>query len=323
MNHHFFKRSGIAVFLAFTAPLFALHVVATIPVGTGVNTIAVNSKTNRIYVANSVAGSVAVIDGFTNRLIASIPVGAIPQGIAVNSITNRIYVLNTSDQSMSVIDGNTNSVTTTVPEIPGTIIAVNSLTNRMYVADQANDQVHVVSGNNNSIIADLDVQTPGGLVVSSSTNLVYGMSVCACNVFVIDGVSNQFLNPILVPGSPTTFGGIALDEKSNFLYVPTVPTGGQAEIAVLSTLDNSYLGSIPGVGVVNGLAALPGVGQVVTTGGIDPSHRTIVLSDANKLKVLRSLRVGRGPVGTAYDSANQFTYVANSADGTVVVVSKN
>lgn len=322
MSCRFFSRS-IALFLALTAPLFALHVVTFITIGTGVSQVAVNNKTNRIYVANSVAGSVAVIDGFTNTPIASIPVGPTPGGLAVNSVTNRIYVLNTSNETMTVIDGNTNTVTATLSNVPGEVIAVNSLTNRMYVADQANNQVHVLSGNNNTIIADLDVQTPGGLVVSTSANVVYGISICACDVFVIDGASNQFLSPIQIPGSPTTFTGVALDEKSSLLYVPTVKGVGQSEIAVISTVDNSFQGSIAKVGVVNGLTALPGVQQVITTGGVDPSHRTIVLSDATKLKVLRSLRVGRGPVGAGFDTANQFTYVANSADGTVAVVSRN
>ena len=322
MSSRFFSRS-IAFFLVVSAPLFALHVVTFITSGTGVSEIAVNNKTNRIYVVNSVAGSVAVIDGFTNTPIASIPVGPIPGGLAVNSITNRIYVLNTSNQTMTVIDGNTNTVTATISGVPGASIAVNSLTNRMYVADQANNQVHVLSGNNNTIIADLDVQKPGGLAVNTSANVVYGISICACDVFVIDGASNQFLNSIPIPGNPTTFTSLALDEKSNLLYVPTVMNGGQAEIAVISTADNTFQGSIAKVGVVNGLAALPGVQQVITTGGVDPSHRTIVLSDASKLKVLRSLRVGRGPVGAGFDTANQFTYVANSADGTIAVVSRN
>jgi YVTN family beta-propeller protein len=281
MSCRFFSRS-IAFFLVVSAPLFALHVVTFITIGTGVSQIAVNNKTNRIYVANSVAGSVAVIDGVTNTPIASIPVGPTPGGLAVNSITNR-----------------------------------------MYVADQANNQVHVLSGNNNTIIADLDVQKPGGLAVNTSANVVYGISICACDVFVIDGASNQFLNSIPIPGNPTTFTSLALDEKSNLLYVPTVRNGSQAEIAVISTADNTFQGSIAKVGVVNGLAALPGVQQVITTGGVDPSHRTIVLSDASKLKVLRSLRVGRGPVGAGFDTANQFTYVANSADGTIAVVSRN
>ena len=51
-------------------------VIKTVPVsaGAGSNHVAINTKTNRIYVANFYGHSVSVLDGYTDKIIATIPV---------------------------------------------------------------------------------------------------------------------------------------------------------------------------------------------------------------------------------------------------------
>jgi YVTN family beta-propeller protein len=308
---------------ALTAPLFALHVVDTVGLGQGVSAIAVNSKTNRIYVVNPVSGALSVIDGFTDLVVASIPVGQGSIALGINTITNRIYVLNETNSSVAVVDGNTNKVTTTITAVPGVSIAVNPYTNRIFVADMAANLVHVLSGSSNKIIADVSTTQPNGIVVNSATNLIYGTGNCSCGIFVIDGQTNMLLSPISLPGTPVLFRGLAVDERSNQLYVPSVLSGNSPVVSVVDAGTSTYLGSVPNVGMIFGIAALPGVGQAVTTGGVDPVHRTIVLSDTINFRVLRSLRVGRGPADAAYNSATGFIYVTATYDGTVSVISRN
>jgi YVTN family beta-propeller protein len=314
---------GAALLFALTAPLFALHVVDTIALGGGISAIAVNPKTNRIYVVNPVSGLLSVIDGFSDAVLASIPVGQGSVALGINTITNRIYVMNQTDSSVTVVDGSANTITATIDNVPGVAIAVNSLTNRIFVADTTGNLIHVVNGSSNKVLADIATTQPNGLAVNSTTNLIYGTGVCSCGIFVIDGKSNQLVAPISIPGTPTLFEGLAVDEKSNLLYVPSILPAQQPAISVVDASSNTFLGAVPNVGMIFGIAALPGVGQAVTTGGGDPVHRTIVLSDTTNLKVLRSLRFGRGPSGAAYNSATQFVYVTASYDGTVSVISRN
>ena len=308
---------------ALTAPLFALHVVDTVPLGSGITAIAVNGKTNLIYVVNPVSGALSVIDGFSDVVVASIPIGQGSSSLAINAITNRIYVLNQTDSTVMVLDGNTNTITATITGVPGIAIAVNAFTNRIFVADTGSGLVHVLSGNSNQIVADVSVTQPNGLVVNPNTNLIYVTGNCNCGVFVIDGSTNQLLPPISVPGNPAFFNGAALDEKLNLLYLPSVLPASRPAIAVVDVTSNSYLGSVANVGQIYGIAALPGVGQAITAGGFDPVHRTIVLSDTLNFKVLRSLRVGRGPSSAAYNSATGFFYVTTTYDGNVSVISRN
>jgi YVTN family beta-propeller protein len=78
-------------------------VVATVPVGTEPEALAVNTATNHIIVPNGGSDDVSIIDGATNSVIATLPVGVNPTGIAVNPATNLAYIANSNDGTVSVI----------------------------------------------------------------------------------------------------------------------------------------------------------------------------------------------------------------------------
>jgi YVTN family beta-propeller protein len=87
--------------------------------------LAVNSVTNRIYVANECGsdrscqsiGTVTVIDGAT-LTFTNIGVGNHPYGLALNSATNLIYVPNYYDNTVSVMDGTPITALQFVPLTP-------------------------------------------------------------------------------------------------------------------------------------------------------------------------------------------------------------
>jgi len=87
-----------------TRLIAACRVAATIPVGGVPAGIAVDWKTNRIYVANRGDGTVSVINGQTNAVVATIPVGLRPGGVTVNWRINRAYVANAGG-TVSVLAG--------------------------------------------------------------------------------------------------------------------------------------------------------------------------------------------------------------------------
>ena len=68
-------------------------VATTVPVGKVPQGVAVNPRTNTIYVANSQDSTVSVINGRTNTVVTTVPVdGGVPVGVAVNPRTRMIYV---------------------------------------------------------------------------------------------------------------------------------------------------------------------------------------------------------------------------------------
>ena len=111
---------------------------ASIPVSTGKIpcAIAINSKTNTLYVANYGDDSVTVIDGSKHVAVATVHVGAQPHAIAVDAKTNLIYVANTHGNSVTVIDGVSNvAVTSLEAGINPYAITVDSQNGMVYVAN--------------------------------------------------------------------------------------------------------------------------------------------------------------------------------------------
>jgi YVTN family beta-propeller protein len=89
-----------------------VHVLA----GAGARGIAVNEATNTIYVANTVANTVSVINGATcnatvhtgcGQRAAVASVGLSPRRVAVDELTNTIYVTNAGSNSVTMLDGRT------------------------------------------------------------------------------------------------------------------------------------------------------------------------------------------------------------------------
>src|SRR5258708_31937934 len=65
---------------------------SSIVVGSGPTGVAVNSSTNRVYVANAGSGTLSVIDGASRTQLGTVRVGLGPAGVAVNELSNRIFV---------------------------------------------------------------------------------------------------------------------------------------------------------------------------------------------------------------------------------------
>lgn len=166
-------------------------VLATVPVGLHPRDIAVNSKTNRIYVTAE-NGNVSVIDGVNNGVIAVIQVGD-ARGVAVNPVTNRVYVSNGPLNTVTVVNGSTNAVLLTIPvgAFPQGI-GVNPETNRIYAANTNGNDVSVVSGNSNTVVATVAIgQSPAGVRVDSKRNRIYVANYQPGTVSVIQGAEEE------------------------------------------------------------------------------------------------------------------------------------
>jgi YVTN family beta-propeller protein len=211
--------------------------------------LAVNSATNKIYVANycgndpncSSDGTVTVIDGVSNTVIATVPVGSDPFAAAVNSVTNKIYVLKGCDVStcttfggsVTVIDGATLATTTVTVGSSPVLPVVNSVTNKIYVANSCgndttcttfNGTVTVIDGATLSTDTVPVGNTPYGLDVNPATNKIYVGNFCGddpscgstATVTVIDGAT---LGTTDVPINGFGAQELAVNSVTNKIYV--------------------------------------------------------------------------------------------------------
>ena len=120
----------------------------SLPAGTIPCAIAVNSKSNTLYVANYGNSTVSVIDATSVRKTATVAVGNHPKAIAIYINRNLVYVASTGDGTISVIDAAKNEVLTTLPAGKNPYaLAVVPGSSRLYVANEADE--------NSSTIVDL------------------------------------------------------------------------------------------------------------------------------------------------------------------------
>lgn len=96
--------------------------VAEVAVGVEPNGVAVSPDGSRIYVANTVTGTVTVlaadrVNAAYGASVATINVGTEPYALALTPSGRKLYVANARSNSISVIDTSTNRVVKTIPDV--------------------------------------------------------------------------------------------------------------------------------------------------------------------------------------------------------------
>ena len=116
---------------------------------------AINSLTNRVYVANTFGGNVWVLDGATNTLITTIELaGDSTLGIAVDESRNLVYALDRYSNELYVIDGATNTVLQTVPTGARPLsVAVDEPLGKVFVLNQDDSSFAVYDSDTMEVIA--------------------------------------------------------------------------------------------------------------------------------------------------------------------------
>jgi DNA-binding beta-propeller fold protein YncE len=202
--------------------------------------IAINHKTNTIYVANSIDRNVSAINSSNNEVLSEILLSHEPKAIAVNPSTNTIYVTQTG--SVSVIDGrnNTLKVNITLDMKSPKSIAVNPSTDTVYVADGDSKNITVIDGTMNKKVKDIQLgrgegaERPQdqlgeiGIAVDPIRNRVYAANPSTDNITVIDGFDYSILYNISTSYPLYDPYDIAVNPYTNLAYV--VGTRSFAEI---------------------------------------------------------------------------------------------
>lgn len=290
--------------------------------------IAINHKTNTIYVANSKDRSVSAINSSNNEVLSSILVSNEPKAIAVNPLTNTIYV--TQTDSVSVIDGKNNTLKDNITlNIKSPIsIAVNPTTDFVYVADSDSKNITVIDGTRNKKVKDIQLERDDGaerlqdqlgkigIAVDQIRNRVYAANPSTANVTVIDGSNNSILHNITTSYPLYRPHAIAVNPFTNLAYV--VGTRGFAEIDLSgSNAEPRYYHNISGYSVkgsVKEVAVNPFTNIVYI---IDRGQNAIYVIDQSFDKLVTNVTMDSRPTYASVDPYANTLYVTNSDSDTV------
>ena len=273
-------------------------VIGTVAVGTYPYGVAVNERTNRIYVANGNINNsnVSIIEGESNTVVGTIIVGNGPHGVAVNEKTNRIYVANSgsSSNNVSVIDGESNTVIGTVAVgISPRGVAVNEETNRIYVSNYNSSNVSVIDGGTNTVIGTVAMGiSPQGVAVNEETNRIYVSNYNSSNVSVIDGGTNTVIGTVAMGSSPR---GVAVNEETNRIYVSNLNSNN---VSVIDGETNTVIGTVAVGNSPYGVAVNEKTNQIYVANNGSSSNNVSVI-DGESNTVIGTVAVGSSPYEVA------------------------
>jgi len=324
-------------------------VLASVEVGSFVQSLALNPVTNTIYTSNNASNTVSVIDGSTNTATATLDTGKSPDHIAANVVTNRIYVANAADNSITVIDGATNA-TTSVPVGTGpNAIAVDSQQNLIYVTNAGGSTVTSIDGATNATTFFNVGSRPVALGVNSVAGKVYvansgsdDVTIFDCALYVSAPIATG-TNPVDVAVNPVTSKAYVANKGSANVTVVEVATGatttvaaGTSPVAVAADPVTNRI-YVANDGSAN-VTVIDGATNAATTIAVGTNPAAVkVNAVTNKIYVANkgsdsvtvidgatqattTVAVGSMPIAVAVNTVTNKVYVANSAGATLTVI---
>jgi YVTN family beta-propeller protein len=198
------------------------NVTATVPVGIDPFGVAVDNRTNEIFVTNTGSDNVSVINGSTDLPIYSIGVGAEPMGVAFDFIDDKLFVANQGSDNVSVISLAGGGGVATVPVGYSPIgVAYDPATDDVFVADSGSYAVSVLGAATDRVVATVPVGIgPYGVAVDNATDNVYVSNEGSSNVSVFQATNDTILAsiPVVVPGG-AQLEGLAYDGQTGQVWV--------------------------------------------------------------------------------------------------------
>ena len=335
----------------------AASITSTITVGTAPSGIAVDSTSNKIYVADfgtpppqtqfttcqQGGGDVTMIDGATD-FPSAIPIPGIagsvvidPVAIALNETGGKAYVLAQGWSPLSnghgcfqlysqVLSIDTSSlvrgVAFSLPPSEGFFLsgmAVNQLTSTIYVGYNlvADPNAIVITTNGGHSLIPIPVP-PGPIAVNETTNKIY---VGGSNgISVIDGVSNSIVSTIPDPSSAVP-SAIAVNPTTDTIYVVNSQSNN---LTIIDGATGAVTATIPVGTAPSGVDVDPQTNFIyVANAGNpqagDPGSITVINGVTNATYPLIDQNA-KNPVAVAVDAASNKIYVANSRSNNVTVI---
>jgi YVTN family beta-propeller protein len=274
-----------------------------VKVGAAPVSIAVNSASGRVYVANAGDGTVSVIDGKSDLVMATIPIGSHPYSIAADSATGKVYVTHTFGDQLTILDGATNTAVE-VKTGSSDLIAINSRTATIYLLGYGG-AVMALDGTSHKMTSLPVGRHAWALTLNDATGTVYVARIEDADLAAVNGHSSGI--SILPAGAIPC--AIAVNSKADTLYVANY---GDGTVTVINSTTGRATATIPVGEHPKAIAFDPISNQVYVA---NTSSGTVTVIDAENVAVVATLPAGKNPYALAVAPGSNSLYVANEADG--------
>ncbi len=281
-------------------------ITATINMENGLERIAINSVTNKIYVVNNKTVTVTVIDGETNKVIDVIELQKdadrlfISEGIKVNPLINRIYVL--KDSTRKRPNPAKQKKILGMPRKRLVSIGEDIKEKELIVIDGATNRVI------NSVKLDFDALT--NIIDPNISNSIFPPDLFSGTSFALSSVNkieiNQLTNRI-------------------YIYVRIIKYNGDGfnSILVIDGLTNKIIETLDLSGIPypsDMVAVNPNTNRIYLN---DQTNNTLKVIDGSSYRIVSDIKIDGSPYSINVDPSTNLIYIANKDYGNIKVINEN
>jgi uncharacterized protein (TIGR03437 family) len=205
-------------------------------VSNSLQTVAVNSSTNRAVVVNPLLGAATLVDLAGGSIVSdTIATGAVPLAVAVNPVTNTAVVCNSAGNSLSIINLATLQSTevTSIPLSNPQGVAIHVPTNTAIISSTSSSEVVLVDLAAMKEVGRISNMTAAAVAAANQTNrqaavvLPFGnsaalFSVPATDTFTV--VSSASFSEYVAPGALASGFGANLASATTTVTTFPLPT---------------------------------------------------------------------------------------------------
>jgi len=273
----------------------------------GINTVAVDGYTGRVFLTDARADTVRVLVANTGALLRTVAVGQGPEGVAVDTRSNRVFIADAgsgvgAQGHVSVLDAASGTMLRSVMVGSGPMaVAVDEATRRVFVL--AGDGVSVLDARTGALVRAVPlgpVSSPAVLVdarlgyafVTSAAFNSFSQPIPGANaVTVLDAASGVPVRRLALRHGPIA---VAVDERTGRLF--SANFDGTVSMLDVNTGRVVRTTSLSPLSVGNAVAVDGRTGRVfVSDYNLIGSRGHISILDARSGILLRTIAVGNEP----------------------------
>lgn len=231
--------------------------------------IALNNKTQTLYVGHSLQKAVSAIDIKSKKqtIIPNDKEKAKIREIVVDEVRNKVYVSDHGNPSIWEIDGKTNKLIKTI-EQPGAYLLglnVDAKRGKVYATDSQDMQGNVMVYNSESGKLESQFKTwsycPLNIALDQVNNRIFVSQSNDNNVTVLDGNTGEIINKVYL-GYDSSPIGLVYDAKNNLVYTAN---RNKQQVAVIDAKSYKVIETVATEGLPNTISLDPVSGAIYVT----------------------------------------------------------
>jgi YVTN family beta-propeller protein len=288
---------------------------------------ALRAQSARLYVGNSMADNISVIDLNSLKVIGGIKVGPHVHGMAVQADGARLFTTSEGDNTLRIFDTSTNKLVNEI-KLTGRPNQCAVTPNGKYVAIpiRDTDSVDIVDVTQQKVVKTLPVKAPHNAFNAGSNRYTFVSSMGDHAINMIDLEKMDYAASIPIGGVPRPYV-ITRDGRTMYVAVSDLHGFVIADIPekkvvrrVAMPADHPTPHEHPGEPIntlTHGLALSPDEKELWVTSLLDDA---MYVYDVKSQKIVGHIPVGSGPNWVAFSPDGKYVCVSNAADDDVSII---